>query len=108
MNYKIIATPRFKRELKRLVKKYRSLKEEYADLVTKLEQNPITGDPLGHDCYKVRLAIATKGKGKSGGARVVTHVVVKGTTVFLLFLYDKSEMESITEKQLLQLIKGLE
>ncbi len=108
MNYKVIATPRFKRELKRLVKKYRSLKEEYAGLVNELEQNPATGDPLGHDCYKVRLAIAAKGKGKSGGARVITYVVVKGTTVFLMFIYDKSELDNITNKELLQLIKDLD
>lgn len=73
-----------------------------------LEKNPTTGDPLGHDCYKVRLAIAAKGKGKSGGARVITHVVVKGTTVFLMFIYDKSEMDNITDKELLQMIKGIE
>ncbi len=63
MSYKVIATPRFRRELKRLVKKFRSLKKEYAGLVEDLEKNPATGDPLGHDCYKVPLANAAKGKG---------------------------------------------
>lgn len=62
MAYKIIATPVFKREIKRLAKKYHSLKNEYAELLNSLEENPKKGTPLGNDCYKIRLSIASKGK----------------------------------------------
>ncbi|WP_394335460.1 type II toxin-antitoxin system RelE/ParE family toxin [Geofilum rhodophaeum] len=60
---------------------------------------------MGHNCCKIRLAIASKGKGKSGGARIITHVVFKDDTVYLLSIYDKSDIENLTDKEILELIK---
>jgi hypothetical protein len=65
------------------------------------------GTPLGHDCFKIRMAITAKGKGKSGGARVITHVQVTKEHIFLLSIYDKSEAENITDKELLGRLKNL-
>jgi len=73
MSYNVIAIAPFDRQLKQLAKKYPSLKKEYSDLIDSLELNPRTGTPLGKNCYKIRLSIASKGKGKSGGARVITN-----------------------------------
>lgn len=108
MNFEILATPQFRRDIKKLVKKYPSLKEEYFELVEMLQQNPKLGISLGDDCFKIRLAIASKGKGKSGGARIITYVVVKDKTVFLLTIYDKSEKESISAKELQILLSQIE
>jgi mRNA-degrading endonuclease RelE of RelBE toxin-antitoxin system len=107
MSYKIVATPNFKKEIKRLAKKFHSLKQEYQELIGCLELHPNQGTSLGHDCYKIRLAIASKGKGKSGGARVITYVLVTNNTVFLLTIYDKSEQSDITDKELQQLLGEL-
>ena len=68
MNYSIIAVPKFKKELKKLSKKYRSLKTEFAVLIESLEQHPQQGVHIGRNCYKIRFSISSKGKGKSGGA----------------------------------------
>ena len=105
MSYKIIAVPNFRRELKKLAKKYPSLKKDFALLLNSLEQNPEQGTPLGNHCYKIRLAIASKGKGKSGGARVITYIQVIQTTVFLLSIYNKSEQENLDDKELTESIK---
>ena len=107
MNYEVIATPRFKRDIKKLSKKYLSLKKEYALLIDELEENPLQGTSLGNNCYKIRIAIASKGKGKSGGARVITFVVVQEQTVFLLAIFDKSEKENISDKELTDLLNQL-
>ncbi len=107
MAYKVIATPIFKREIKRLAKKYHSLKNEYAELLDGLEENPKKGTPLGNDCYKIRLSIASKGKGKSGGARVITNIAIVDETVYLLSIYDKSEQDDISDKELKELLKQL-
>lgn len=107
MSFNVIATPRFRRALKRLVKKFPSLKNEYAALIETLRLAPDTGTPLGHDCYKIRLAIASKGKGKSGGARVITHLYIAGHTVFLLSIYDKAEQDSLSDSELIQLIREI-
>ena len=107
MSYKIKAIPKFEKELKRLAKKYPSLKAEYIELVQSLKQEPEQGTTLGNNCYKIRLAIASKGKGKSGGSRVITYVQVLQTTVYLLTIFDKSEKENIPDKELEALLKEI-
>ena len=74
-------------------------------MLSSLEQNPQQGTNLGHNCYKIRIAIASKGKGKSGGARVITNIVITEETVFLISIYDKSETLNLTDKELSELLK---
>lgn len=100
MSYKIIPTTEFEKELKKLIKKYPSLKDDFRILVQSLEINPTQGAPLGNNCYKIRLAIASKGKGKSGGARVITFVKLINEIVLLISIYDKSVKENISTKEL--------
>ena len=108
MNYSIIPTHRFEKEIKRLIKKFPSLKKEYASLIAKLKINPALGIPLGNNCYKIRLAIASKSKGKSGGARVITYLLTDNIVVYLLTIYDKSELDSISDKELKTIISELD
>ena len=105
MNYSVLTIPPFDKQLKRLAKKYPSLKIEFAELLDSLEQEPEQGTPLGNNCFKIRIAIASKGKGKSGGARVITNVLVSDAIVYLLNIYDKSEKENLTDKELEELLK---
>jgi hypothetical protein len=70
-----------------------------------LEENPIQGTALGRNCYKIRLTISSKGKGKSGGARLITNFVIADETVYLLSIYDKSDKENLTDKELAELLK---
>jgi len=69
MSYKVKFIPKFEKELKRLAKKYPSLKSDFSFLLTSLKNDPSQGISLGSDCYKIRLAISSKGKGKSGGCK---------------------------------------
>ncbi|MCL2417064.1 MAG: type II toxin-antitoxin system RelE/ParE family toxin [Bacteroidales bacterium] len=108
MSYNVLTIAPFDRQLKRLVKKYPSLKSEFALLIEELEQDPEKGTPLGNNCFKVRLAIASKGRGKSGGARVITHFYVENDTVFLVAIYDKSEQADISDKELKELLSEIE
>ena len=105
MNYNIELSANFKKEAKRLTKKYPSLKGELVTLFTELEENPKLGIPLGNDTYKIRLAIASKNKGKSGGAKVLSFVKVTQTAVLLFSIYSKGEIDSLTDKQIKELIK---
>ena len=107
-NYKVRTIETFQKQVKRLVKKYPSLTTELPQLSKELALNPFQGDPLGHDCYKIRLAINSKGKGKSGGGRIIINVVVSAQTIFMLSIYDKSEKESISDKELLELLGQIE
>jgi mRNA-degrading endonuclease RelE of RelBE toxin-antitoxin system len=107
MSFEIIATPPFEKELKQLFKKYPSIKKDIAALGAELLNNPKLGVPLGNDCYKIRMAISSKGRGKSGGARVITHVKITATAIFLLSIYDKAETSTITDEELLSRLKRL-
>lgn len=98
--YNVKALDIFKQQTKFLIKKYPSLKQELTDLVNYLKTEPFQGPPLGKDCYKIRLAIKSKGKGKSGGARVISYIQVSAITVYLLNIYDKSEKKSLSEGEL--------
>lgn len=107
MSFSVIPSDKFKKEAKRLSKKYPSLKEELAELNDTLGNKPETGTPLGNDTYKIRLAIKSKGKGKRGGGRVVTYVVKDNKEVYLLTIYDKSEFDNVDDKTLKNIIQSL-
>ncbi len=98
MNYELLASSYFEKEIKGLASKFTSLKTDIGELFSLLKEDPFQGISLGNDCYKIRLAIKSKGKGKSGGARVITCVKVINQRVYLLSIYDKSEKEDITQK----------
>jgi mRNA-degrading endonuclease RelE of RelBE toxin-antitoxin system len=106
MSYKIELTDNFKKEAKKLIKKYASLRTEIAELGKELAENPTTGTLLGNDVYKIRLAIASKNKGKSSGARVISFVKIVDETVFLLSIYNKGEKNTISDKEIQELLKG--
>ena len=107
MSYNVEVLPRFEKDLKRLVKKFPSLKKEFIELVGELKENPTQGISLGNNCYKIRLAIASKGKGKSGGARVISHLKIIENTVFLLTIFDKSEQESLSDNELFEILNTI-
>ena len=101
----VIVASNFSREAKRLFKKYQSLVEEIAVLIEELAENPTQGTSIGRDCYKIRMSIKSKGKGKSGGGRIITCVKITAETVTLISIYDKSEQEDIPDNLLLALLK---
>jgi hypothetical protein len=76
-------------------------------LSNQLLENPFSGTSLGNNLFKIRMAISSKGKGKSGGARVITYVKIMSETIYLVSLYDKSEQGNITEKEINLRIKNL-
>ena len=107
MNFEVLTTKLFERKLKPLAKKYHSIADDLENLEKELKQNPTLGTPLGKDCYKIRMAIASKGQGKSGGARIITYIRVLKNTVYLIDIYDKSEQESITDREIQRAINKL-
>ena len=100
MSYSVVTSDKFERALKKLRKKYSSLKQDYADFLDSLESDPIQGTPLGKNCYKIRLAISSKGKGKRGGGRVITCVKVVQETVYLLAIYDKAKQDTVSDSEI--------
>lgn len=105
MSFNVIPTPDFKRLFKKLAKKYPSLKTDLQQLIERLIEEPTIGINLGHNLYKIRMGVSSKHKGKSGGARVITFLVTENREVYLVHIYDKSQFENLTKKQILELLK---
>ena len=120
MNYKIVPTDNFESKFKLLSKKYRSLFDDLEQFKQELLKNPTMGDDLGDGSTdstsspttgsptvrKVRMAIASKNKGKRGGARVITLnllIDIENTKIYLLTIYDKGEKDSISKEEILHL-----
>ena len=103
MDYKIKTAKSFDKEIKRLSKRYVSIAGDYAKLLLDISANPHLGTDLGGGLRKIRMAITSKGKGKSGGARVISFTVVvavEETEINLLYIYDKAERSSISKKEI--------
>ena len=105
MSYNIIPTPDFKKFFKKLFKKYPSLKNDLAELIEKLEEDYSIGVSLGNNLYKIRLAIESKNKGKSAGARIIYFFVDVDNEIYLIHIFDKSQFENIPKHILIDLLK---
>ncbi|MEB2783656.1 type II toxin-antitoxin system RelE/ParE family toxin [Algoriphagus sp. E1-3-M2] len=105
MSFEVKTISVFEKQFKRLAKKYPSLKPKLFKLIQLLKISPKQGNPLGKNCYKIRLPIKSKGKGKSGGGRIITNVAYTTETVYLLSIYDKSEKLSLSNTELIELLR---
>ena len=106
MNYSILPEPAFLREVKRLSKKYKSFKQDLERLQDELLANPTAGADLGDGVHKVRIAIASKNRGKSHGARVITYVYKideESGIITLLTIYDKEKVDTISAEEIVRL-----
>ncbi len=113
MNVEIIVTETFRREAKKLIKKYPSLKNELSIFEDSLIKKPDQGKLILENVYKIRIAVKSKGKGKSGGLRVITYLIItkkddERIQVFLLSIYDKSDIENLPEPQINKIISDLQ
>lgn len=106
MSYKIQRTSAFEKEIKHLAKKYISLKKDFSDFLESLYVNPFQGTPLGNNCYKLRLAISSKGKSKSGGARIIPCIFVQDEMIVLVSIYDKSSQSTISDDEIKSRLKA--
>ncbi len=99
-HYTVIEIANFKKEIKAIFKKYPSIKNDVTNLIEDLKNDPFMGESLGDGFYKVRMIIESKGRGKSGGARVITNVKIVKNTIYLTDIYDKSEVVTLSKKEL--------
>jgi len=110
MSNNVVFTEIFEKYFKRYSKKYHSLKTDLDELINKLLENPKLGTDLGNNLYKIRLAVKSKNKGKSGGFRVVTFLITENNDnveINLIIIYDKSEISDIPKKELIEIVKQI-
>ena len=81
------------------------MKADLQQLINMLAEEPKTGIDLGQGIHKIRMAISSKGKGKSGGSRVITFLVTEDNEVYLVHIYDKSQLDNITKDKIIEMLK---
>mgnify|MGYP002870142655 CR=1 FL=1 len=110
MNYDIRTSSYFDQEAKRLTKHYPSFKNDYRKFVESLKENPFQGDDLGNGVRKIRMQITSKGKGKAGGARVITLnylINTENMDIYLLLIYDKQQADNFNPSALKAVLKEI-
>ncbi len=101
----VTSIKKFDKEIRQLKKKYPSIANDVNILVKALISNPLQGQPIGRDCYKIRLSISSKSKGKRGGARVITCIKIIGRKIILISIYDKSQKDDLAKGELEEALK---
>ncbi len=110
MSFEIIPTPSFAKSLKALSKRHKSMKSDIKKFIDTLEENPLQGVELTPGVRKIRMAITSKGSGKSGGARIITYNILateQDGEVFLLEIYDKADYSTIKIEVIKNIIEAL-
>lgn len=108
MTNKIVVCDSFRKQAKRLSKRYKSLPSDIQKIVDALKLDARLGTSLGGNTYKIRVAVTSKNKGKSGGARIISYVYVEKESVYLITIYDKSEIDNLSDAELRLLISEVE
>jgi mRNA-degrading endonuclease RelE of RelBE toxin-antitoxin system len=106
MSYEVLTTPDFRRFFKKIYKKHPSLKNDLSEIITQLENNYELGISLGSNLFKVRMAIESKNKGTSAGARVIYYFLSENNEIYLIHIYDKSKIENIPKHILEKLLEN--
>jgi mRNA-degrading endonuclease RelE of RelBE toxin-antitoxin system len=93
-------TPRFKKDLRDLAKRYRSIRSDLQPLIEQLQAGETIGDRIAgvkYEVFKVRLKNSNIQKGKSGGYRVVYYLKTT-TTIILATIYSKSDYSDVSNE----------
>lgn len=105
--FDIYESEHFAKELKRLSKKYKNIKKDCKVFVDLIDNESSLGVDMGGGLYKARVANSDKNRGKSAGYRLISYIKVIESEIWLVHIYDKSELENITENKLDEIMKKL-
>jgi hypothetical protein len=103
MSLKLIPTPEFSRSVKKLHKRYKLISKDLKQLTQELDRGTHASIDLGNHCFKIRLPNSSVPTGKSGGFRVIYYLQTT-EAIYLLAIYSKSDLESIDEKRLVEIL----
>ena len=103
---KIVPTPEFSKQVKKLAKSYKKISEDLEFLKHELLANPKCGTDLGNNCYKIRIPNSSIPTGKSGGFRVITYCMIDESLIRLLLIYTKTEKETVSDREIQEVIQN--
>lgn len=107
MHCNILTVPEFDKNVKKLSKRYKNIKNDLTNLIKELKEKPNMGISLFNNCYKIRLANSSIPTGKSKGFRVITYYVDELNNIYLINIYSKSDRENISDSEIIELLKEI-
>lgn len=107
MHYNILTIPEFDKNVKKLAKRFHKIKDDLTELTEELQTNPKLGTPLINNCYKIRVVNSSIPAGKRKGFRVITYHIDTNNNLYLLSIYSKSDTETLTDAEILDLLKQI-
>jgi len=102
--YTVVEQELYKKAIKKLSKTYRNVDLDVKDFLKSLTTKEDLGIELKSNVFKVRVANSDKNKGKSAGYRLISYFEIIENELHLLYIYDKSKLVNVTEKQVDELI----
>lgn len=104
----VFTIPEFDKNVKKLSKRYKNIKNDLKSLLLELTNNPKVGTPLANNCYKIRVANSSVPTGKSKGFRVVTYYIDTQSNLYLLTIYSKADQDNIPDGDIIELLKKIQ
>ncbi len=108
MIYEVKLIEKAKKDIKKLYKRYKKVKLDLLEVIDELEKNPFIGIHLTNSVYKIRMKNSSINKGKSGGFRVIYYVIIDDKEVLILKVFSKSDLENITNEEIINILKEID
>jgi mRNA-degrading endonuclease RelE of RelBE toxin-antitoxin system len=102
--FEIVEHALYEKAFKKLSKRYKNIENDIGDFLKNVKSSKDLGVVLKSNVYKVRIANSNKNRGKSAGYRVLTYLALIDNKLHMLYIYDKSDMGNLTEKQVDEMI----
>jgi hypothetical protein len=107
MNFNILCTDNFKKELKNLIKEHPSFNHDFKLLLERLEDNPDTGTPLGNQFFKTKLAYRSMGRQSREKPNLQVYFCIRQNNVYLIAAHNKNGSFVFPEKDLQDTLKSI-
>jgi len=102
--YTLVEQYLYKKAIKKLSKNYRNIELDVKKFLKSINTKDDLGIELKSNVFKVRIRNSDKNKGKSAGYRLISYLALVENELHLLYIYDKSSLINITEKEIDELI----
>ena len=104
MKLQVVEQELYRKAHKKLSKQYRHLQNDIDNFLDSIDSKEDLGIELKSNVFKVRIKNSDKNKGKSAGYRLISYLAIIDNELHFLYIYDKSKLENLTEKEIDNLI----
>jgi len=102
--YRVVEQLLYQKAFKKLSKTYKNIDKDVDKFLESIKEKDDLGIELKSNIFKVRVANSDKNRGKSVGYRLISYLAIIKNELHLLYIYDKSKLVNLTEKEIDEII----